>query len=368
MEIQLKTGTLSLENNQLLNNLIGFSSRINKKRGFLFVSKVLGKHIPAKPSQMQKIHQELAHVLKKELLNNLSNQNIGNTLFIGFAETATGIGNGVFEEANLANSAYIHTTRYNLSFERLLEFKEEHCHAPSHILYKPVDDSINLLLEKIENIVLVDDEISTGNTLNNILEVLKKKFPQVKNYYSVSIINWMKEFNPQIKYIYLYHGEFNFKAKDIKENIDVISETTEKKYFDYIMPHNFGRFAIKNSDLAYEKLLDYKDYLGKKILLLGTGEFMYQSYKLAQYLESKGIEVFVQSTTRSPVNVDLDIVSKIQFKDNYGEKIDNFLYNVIDKDYDKIIICYETENVDTSHELGKILSQKFSVEQIFFKS
>jgi hypoxanthine-guanine phosphoribosyltransferase len=361
MEIKLKTGTLSLEENKLLDELIGFSSRINKKRGFLFVSKVLGKHIPTKPSLMKLTHMKLANKLKENL-------NEKNTVFIGFAETATGIGNGVFEEANLSNAFYIHTSRYNLSKERLLEFKEEHCHAPSHILYKPTDQNINDILEKAENIVLVDDEITTGNTLNNIVSVLKENFPQVKNYYSVSIISWIKKFNPEINYISLYSGDFTFLSNDFVESQNIISEAQEDKYLDSIIPNNFGRFGIKHLNTDYSKIIDYKSLINKKVLVLGTGEFMYQSYKLSRYLEKNNIDVYVQSTTRSPVNVDLDIKSKIQFIDNYGEKIDNFLYNVIDKNYDLIIICYETEFIPKEHNLKQILSEKFSVQEIFFKN
>lgn len=361
MEIKLKTGTLSLEKNDSLDKLIGFSSRINKKRGFLFVSKVLGKHIPASPASIKNTHQQLAKLLVEKIDNK-------NTLFIGFAETATGIGNGVFEEANLANSFYMHTTRYQLSSEKLLEFQEEHCHAPSHILYNPLDENILDLLENIENIVLIDDEITTGNTLNNIVEVLKNRFPQVKKYYCVSIISWLKKPNPELKYISLYHGSFDFKAEEIIDiDNNIVSVTSEQKDFDEIMPHNFGRFGIQNSNLDYQKIIDFNKYLNKKVLVLGTGEFMYQAYKLADYLEQNEIEVYVQSTTRSPVNVDYDINSKIQFKDNYGEKIDNFLYNVVDKNYDKIIICYETEFSVAEHNLKEILSSKYSVDEIYFK-
>lgn len=361
MDIQLKTGTLSFEDSYLLNELIGFSSRINKKRGFLFVSKVLGKHIPCKPSSMKKIHKELANKLKEKI-------NSKNTVFIGFAETATGIGNGVYEESSIQNSFYIHTTRYNLSKEKILEFKEEHCHAPSHILYKPIDNEISNILENVENIVLVDDEITTGKTLNNIVDVLKNNFPKVKNYYSVSIINWMKEFNHNINYIYLYHGEFSFKYNDYQEEQNIVSESQDDKYLDDIIPYNFGRFGIKNLNIDYSKLIDYKSLINKKVLVLGTGEFMHQSYKLAEYLEKNNIDVYVQSTTRSPVNIDLDIKSKIQLKDNYGENIDNFIYNVIDKEYDLIIICYETVITPKEHNLKEILAKKFKIQELFFSN
>ena len=63
MKIDLKTGILSLEENKKLDSLIGFGSRINKKRGFLFVSKVLGKHLPVKPFVMKNIYKELAKLI-----------------------------------------------------------------------------------------------------------------------------------------------------------------------------------------------------------------------------------------------------------------------------------------------------------------
>lgn len=369
MHVNLKTGLLSINDNEnlnILNDLIGFSSRINKKRGFLFVSKVLGKHIPCKPSEMKKIHKQLSEKLKS-VINNKA------TVFIGFAETATGIGNGVYEEFisdnPIKNSFYIHTSRYNLSKERLLEFKEEHCHAPSHILYKPDDIEILNILDKAENIVLVDDEISTGKTLNNIVDVLKEKFPHVKNYYSVSIINWCKKFNPEIEYIYLYNGSFDFNYNDFEESQNIVSEAQENKYLDEHIPYNFGRFGIKKND--FNEIIEIKNLENKKVLVLGTGEFMFQSYKLAEYLENNDIDVYVQSTTRSPVNVDFDIKSKIQFVDNYGENIDNFLYNVIDKDYDVIIICYETKNIPDNHKLKSLLAETFDkseIKEIFFKN
>ena len=82
-------GTLILDVNSGLSkpvNLIGFAARVNAKRAFLFMSKVLGKHYPARPSRMHEVHQQLA-----QQLNDLK----GPVVFIGMAETATGLGQGV---------------------------------------------------------------------------------------------------------------------------------------------------------------------------------------------------------------------------------------------------------------------------------
>ena len=72
--IELKTGKLTIEPVPVLRELIGFASRENNKRGFLFVSKVLGKHIACKPSSMENIHKSLAEMLKKKLNNELSTE------------------------------------------------------------------------------------------------------------------------------------------------------------------------------------------------------------------------------------------------------------------------------------------------------
>src|SRR6476661_6368122 len=68
--------------------LLGFAARANAKRGFLFLSKVLGKHWPVKPSAMIEIHDRLAATVPATE---------GPVVFIAMAETAIGLGQGVFE-------------------------------------------------------------------------------------------------------------------------------------------------------------------------------------------------------------------------------------------------------------------------------
>jgi len=60
---QMPTGELTLKVDEArfpLDWLIGFAARANAKRGFLFLSKVLGKHWPVTPRAMQAIHDDLA--------------------------------------------------------------------------------------------------------------------------------------------------------------------------------------------------------------------------------------------------------------------------------------------------------------------
>ena len=58
------------------------------------------------------------------------------TVFIGFAETATGLGHAVFN--HFEDAIYIHTTREEmLNMEPSFFFEEEHSHATSHRVYVP---------------------------------------------------------------------------------------------------------------------------------------------------------------------------------------------------------------------------------------
>jgi len=353
--VKLTTGNLIFQNSQKLNELTDFGSRMNLKRGFLFISKVLGKHIPTKPSLMTQNFQELANLIKDRIDDQP-------TLIIGFAETATALGHGVFENLNCSNCEYIHTTRYQTSKDRLVEFMEEHSHAPSHILYKPKTE-----VSEIRNIILIDDEISTGKTVVNIVAELKKVFPNVKKYSVASMLNWSNLQNSDIDFFSIYSGKFEFIKNRYEIPKNLISETRNPKNIDQIIPNNFGRFGIQQKlDFDFEQILNDIQIDGKTVVI-GTGEFMYPPYLLAKYLEAKGVDVYFQATTRSPINIDGIINSKISFKDNYFEEIDNFLYNLSDIQYHKIILCYETKTLPENFLLKSILEDEgFSVEEIYF--
>jgi adenine/guanine phosphoribosyltransferase-like PRPP-binding protein len=355
--VELKTGVLQIENfTSDLDSLIDFGSRMNQKRGFLFVSKVLGKHLPTSPVAMRENFKKLSDLIIKNV--DLDKP----TLFIGFAETATALGQGVFEELDLSNSLYLHTTRYRTSEEILVEFKEEHSHAPSHILYKP-----DFPLYKIENIVLIDDEISTGKTTLNIVKELKTLFPNSK-YFSVSMLDWSQIESDEVKFLSLYSGKFSFKKGEYSVPKKLVSERNEPKNLDSILNTNFGRYGVRGKlDIDFSGFVDYKEFHGQTILIVGTSEFMFVPYLLSKYLSEKGIDVYFQATTRSPINIDGVIENKISFKDNYFEEIDNFLYNVIDMSYEQIIICYETSELPKSFQLRKILeAENYLVKELMF--
>jgi molybdopterin-guanine dinucleotide biosynthesis protein A len=76
--------------------------------------------------------------------------------------------------------------------------------------------------------------------------------------------------------------------------------------------------------------------------VLGTGEFMHASTLLGAALEAHGMNVVVQSTTRSPILRWGAVSHALSFPDNYGEGVANFIYNVAPGQYDQVLVCHET--------------------------
>ena len=91
-ERTLSSGTLTVTAETScwpLDALFDIAERRNPKRAFLFVSKVLGRHIPAKPSIMRQVYRTLSAQIPAMLP--------GPLLFIGMAETAVGLAGGIHQ-------------------------------------------------------------------------------------------------------------------------------------------------------------------------------------------------------------------------------------------------------------------------------
>ena len=173
--------------------LFGLAARQNPQRAFLFVSKVLGKHLPIRPGALLAAGKLLALALAgktdgeywasiidgaagpafAELWAHLEASRTPlpaqeRTLFIGFAETATGLGQAV-ADCFSGESAYISTTRFEQTGGTPLTFDEAHSHARTHLLYLDPNDAF---LRGCRRAVLIDDEFTTGNTAFRLVERL----------------------------------------------------------------------------------------------------------------------------------------------------------------------------------------------------
>jgi hypothetical protein len=96
----------------------------------------------------------------------------------------------------------------------------------------------------------------------------------------------------------------------------------------------------------------------ERVLVLGTGEFMHPPALLGAALERLGVDVVVQSTTRSPILAWGAVATKLSFPDNYGEGVGNFLYNVAPGQYDHVLICHETAPNAALFELARLLDAR----------
>ncbi|MGG1674708.1 phosphoribosyltransferase family protein [Neobacillus sp. NRS-1170] len=377
--------------------LFTMAARINKKRSFLFVSKVLGKHLPIDANKglvtaallaarfIESI-KELECREKDRLLFSFQQgedvedhqfipPNI-NPIVIGFAETATALGHAFF--SCFQNADFFHTTREELVNQTPgITFEEEHSHATSHRCYIARE-----LLQNKREIILVDDEMTTGKTAINIIRSIHEQFPR-KEYTVVSILDWRSEGNKAeffrlekelgitIKVVSLLSGtvkvqqlrgleeqshEFN-QANQMEMSIEEVrlaqyftsSPFHDRNNVPYI--NETGRFGLNSAEhLAnQQKMAEAAKFLkekrsGQNTLCLGTGEFMYLPMKLAAAM-GKGVSY--QSTTRSPIY--------IEDREGYGARfgltfpnpeewdVTHFVYNIPPGYYDELFLFFERE-------------------------
>ena len=390
------------------------AARINKKRAFLFVSKILGKHIPVDPHTSLLSGAALSLLLLQAMSgkgNNLVNELLNEAIeglnrpksaknvyrkiqnshlmlpipakFIGFAETATALGHSMYNVFN-GGCTYIHTTRELIpSMQSMINFDEEHSHAVSHRCY--AEDRHVLAGE--EAIVLVDDEITTGNTVLNIIKDLHSKFPR-KNYMIASLLDWRTPEDEQryvdlenqlgitITSLSLIKGiiqvEGNTITSVIPEKVSV-SHSSASIEFIYLndlfamteresesstgfvntSPYltGTGRFGIhmmdnrktdQSVDSAAKCLSTYRK--GMKTLCLGTGEFMYLPMRISAEM---GEGVRYHSTTRSPIHSvqlkDYAISHAISFPSPDDAGVTNFVYNIAPGQYDDVFLFLERD-------------------------
>jgi hypothetical protein len=115
---------------------------------------------------------------------------------VGMAETATGLGYGVFESLMRCqpdrSAIYAHTTRYWMNGE-VLTFEEGHSHAPSLCLHLPKDEKHASKLNRANVLILVDDELSTGETFSNLVLAYKARYPSIERVHIATLADFLAE-------------------------------------------------------------------------------------------------------------------------------------------------------------------------------
>lgn len=336
--------------------IAGLAVRNNPKRAQLIVSKVLGKHIPTSPRDAYQIYQ----ILGSNAYHNLPPNSEDNTIVIGFAETATLLG---FAIADMMRMPYIHSTRHEAGvLEEWLAFEEAHSHATSHRVI-PEDPA---MMEDKVNFVLVDDELSTGNTAMNTIDSIIAKNPNAQQFLIVTIIDlrsddhiakmqaWANERGVKVSVI-----SFLSTKVDVDQNsseIDAIRRQAvaleelapahvEPLVAGMIPSPRYGITPLQQSSISFAAREIRKiAFRSKNVLVLGTEEFMIASYEAASHIEHVIPNVKFSSTTRSPAHVINDegyaLKNGIVFRATDGTE--RYAYNVLD--YDEVVIVTNEVN------------------------
>ena len=347
--IDLSRGRISVTVNHhhpewKLDDLLSFAERINPKRAFLFVSKVLGKHIPVAPSVMQKSYQDLAALIPKNLPYPIS--------VIGMAETAVGLGAGVYRELKPdfgENAIFLTTTRHPVeTLPTLGLFLEEHSHAQDQFILSSHDAIKHQHILSSKTLILVDDEISTGKTFRNLILSLKKSgLEHVERIILVTLVNWAEQhlvtddLGIPVEVVSLLHGHWQWQDNNKEIDIQMPNvSSTQQQSQKIIAPNDWGREPTFLECSVWQKIESIQAH--EKVLVLGSGEFTWIPFLMAEQLEKQGVEVYFSSTTRSPIMQGQSIESICLFKDNYGLNMNNYAYNVKHQQFDRVFLVIET--------------------------
>lgn len=367
-QVELPTGTISVDVHASLmplDSLCGFAARQNPKRGFLFVSNVLGKHRPVKPSVVRDVHDVIASQIPADLP--------GPVVIVGMAETATCLGQGVFEAykrlTDREDVVFIQSTRYLLNKPKALEFLEEHCHAADHIMYQPEDPRARLFFSRARSLVLVDDEASTGKTFVNLGRAFKEVIGSLERIVTAVITDWrgpartaqtLANMPVPASTVSVLSGEYGFTASPSLKLVEMPKVTGNGAPKDSLLPVNHGRLGTDSHfQLSPQVRAQAAELVaranGGRILVLGTGEFSFPPFHLALAMEEMGADVVFQTTTRSPIMQGHAIEHVLKFRDNYEDDIVNFVYNVAPGQYDLVVIAHETPEATIDSDLKEPL-------------
>jgi hypothetical protein len=321
-----------------LEALLGFAARANPKRPFLFVSRVMGRHIPCAPVQLRTACQLLAQELQAMP---------GPMWIVGMAETAIGLG-GVLADTlarstSRADICYQHTTRVQLAGAPSLCFEESHSHAPGHRLYPPTE----ALLPSFRNtrtLILVDDEITTGATLSALAQRLVPLMPALRHLCLVSLVHWLDAdaraaiarriaaaaARPVgIDWHHLLAGRFAFQPDADFTPVPLPARVEANGTGVYSGRDDLGRRGLAVPPAGLRLAAPHRASLppGDALAVIGTGECALPAFLLAEEAAQTRARVTLQSTTRSPILVGGVIENARACEDPGGTGVAYALYN-----------------------------------------
>ncbi|MCM1044252.1 MAG: phosphoribosyltransferase family protein [Candidatus Gastranaerophilales bacterium] len=332
----------------------------NKKRNYLVVNPLQGKHIPVSPQKALQMFSELANHLKEYQGERL--------LVVGFAETATAIGAQIAVELGVN---YIQTTREELPDVEYLFFSEEHSHATEQRLVK---DDLDKVMHKIDRIVFAEDEVTTGKTIRNLIAVLEQHYGKRLKFAVASLLNGMPQDAVEtfvdhgigVHYLLkICHDNYpEIADKAIADGAYYQKEVSEEAYtacFDIKGRMDTRRLidtasykdACEKFSEEIEKSISLKGC--KNILVLGTEEFMFAGLYVGSRLEEKGYTVKFHATARSPIavgrNSEYPLHERYELASMYEESRKIFVYDI--GSYDAVIVMTDAQGSEQERRTGE---------------
>lgn len=372
----------------------------NTKRSFLVVNRYQGKHVPISPDKPFHMFSALADLTAERYRGE-------RLLLIGFAETATAIGETL---AVRLDTDYMQTTRENLPGAEYLYFSESHSHAAEQ---RVVKNDLDQVIAQTDRIVFVEDEVTTGNTIGKIVRLIRQTYGKKLNFAAASLLNGMDEEararyqTEQIDLVYLvktdhsgyseiaetyindgsyyecvsFGGNGTFSHEDLHagkngfisreglhvgENRSLNIEELEKNPWELkakeIIVSGFINARRLHKGREYQKACEnlwrqIKERIsfgeGKNILVLGTEEFMYAPLYVAQNIQEMGNCVKCHATTRSPIMVskhqEYPLHERYELASFYQKARTTYVYDL--DAYDLVLILTDAEPGENGLEL-----------------
>lgn len=369
-----------------MDNILVCKRENNSKRSYVLVNKNQGKHYPIESDkvygEVEKLYENL---VKKypESINKLPK------IVLGFAETATGIG-AIFSTYFMnSESWYITTTREDVSEQDYVDFSEEHSHATEQRLYY---EDMKEVYDKDFEMYFVEDEITTGNTIRNMLvEMYSKgllknckciyvnsllngmndldfdKFIEVSEKINVTIkTNWNEKIGPKSEYM------------EIGKNLEITPQRTsnydmgdmvrmQSAYLAYTYDGNVDcevrtgvKVEVYNDNLNRELFKVISDIKtrglvenGYHVRVIGTEECMYPAIRLSKALSTiwDKLDIKTHSTTRSPIEAGskddgsyYGLTSRFLCHSLYEASRKTYLYNSLEQDMGADLVIFVTDS------------------------
>lgn len=380
----LSTGILTLEiegNDSLFSDdLYLIAERENPKRAFLFVSTLLGRHIPVSPS----LHRKALNELADRAIPHLGS---GSVLVMSYAETAVGLGLGVYDalcrNCPDISIGFLPTTRFSPDdVIPWINAREEHSHAVEHMILPPREGVLPVTEDT--TLVLVDDETTTGNTFQGLVQELRQAGLTFNQVVLVTLTDWSDHQsvlavsavlpNAKVSNVSLLSGRYTW--------LPALGTTPHPlppgclavcPFWRPRLDTSFGvpRSGLNRQDFARDKLawcryvsVEILPLLAPvaRVLVIGTGEHVWYPFLAAELISKQGHETRFISTTRSPVLPGSVIQNQISFPDHYGLGITMYLNNVDPDNWDEIILFTETDLAGIPEALRSVLGRCWIVD------